>query len=136
MEPKQSRFGFRLAEDVTSTSESDSEASGSEVSFTKRIRKQLERLLVFYYGEVLESQACPPSKSHSTASLAGRQGGYNSQVHSFTKKEQLVLRQTVRLAGISVTYFSCAEPQAQSDLVRLIEYLTDQVIEMKVEKKA
>ena len=46
------------------------------------------------------------------------------------------MRQTVRLAGIGVTYLSTEEPQAQIDLVKLLERLLEQVIEMRVEKEA
>lgn len=42
----------------------------------------------------------------------------------------------MRLASIGVTYLSTEEPQAQIDLVKLLERLLEQVIEMRVEKEA
>ena len=101
LEPKKSKFGFRLA----SSSSVDIEGADQqrEVCFTKLVRKQIEKLLVFYHGEVASNATLADEK------FSGGMGRYcNSLIH-FTRKELLVMRQIMRLAGISVTYFSSAE---------------------------
>ena len=123
LEPTHSRFGFELSEDTSSLDSAQNFVSGpskeelwTTESFTKRTRKVLERLLVFFHGEIDRH----PEKSQTV----------------FTKKEVLVLRQTVRLAAIGVTYLSTEEPDAQKTLVQLLERLLLQVVEMRVEKEA
>ena len=102
LEPKKSKFGFRLATSSSSVDIDDADQL-REVCFTKLVRKQIEKLLVFYHGEVANTVAMADEK------FGSGMGRYcNSLIH-FTRKELLVMRQTMRLAGISVTYFSSAE---------------------------
>ena len=123
LQPTHSKFGFALSDDTSSDSSEASDiyvtesgvqqkAHWSTELFTKRVRQLLERLTVFYHGEI-------DQKSQSV----------------FTQKEQLVLRQTVRLAAISLTYFCTDQPLEQACLVQLLELLYEQVIEMRVEKQ-
>ena len=85
LEPTHSKFGFALNDDTSNSSVEDfngaigveeedkeQEATMSTDRFTKRMRKQLEKLLVFYDGEN-ENQVNPGTKV-------------------FTNKELLVLR--------------------------------------------
>ena len=57
LEPTHSKFGFALSDDTSGSSKEDvqntststaGQLSSAETGFTKRVRKQLEKLLVFY----------------------------------------------------------------------------------------
>lgn len=55
LEPTHSKFGFALADETTSSSsfeEINEQALMSTDTFTRRMRKQLEKLMVFYDSEI------------------------------------------------------------------------------------
>ena len=51
-----------------------------------------------------------------------------------TKKELSVLRQTTRLAGIAVTFFSQADEESQELILKLLTLLVNQIVEIRIEK--
>ena len=52
-----------------------------------------------------------------------------------TKKELCVLRQTVRLAALAVTFLSQADAESQKVILQLLPLLVSQIVEIRLEKE-